>query len=404
MLGSTDDSRVPCHADGIRSGSEHGFTDPDRPTDGDRLMDRPGGTRLELPRQHRYEWVDAMRGLSALFIVWHHLTLYAPQSDLADRVAPDLMFFLYNRALYAVQIFFVIGGFSMALTQSRSFLSPIAAGQRFFHRYLRLAIPYVAMLAVFLSVCGVSAAMGVHLGLLDRFSWSQLVAHLFFLQDLTGHGSFSAGTWYLCITIQFVALYYLVLSACYMSFGAGTERVPATMSAVLCPLGIAAAWVWNRDTRLEVTVFYFLTPLVLGALIAWTVERRLRTWVCVAFCVAVASSLVVHFRPQLMVALGGGILLWIGLARFPNWRNPSWLRWLSEISYSLFLVHYGVNGVVLVVLDRWARTGPHAAYLSMLIAFGCSLLVAQAFYVRVELPVLNWLKTRSAKTAATSVG
>jgi hypothetical protein len=40
----------------------------------------------------------------------------------------------------------------------------------------------------------------------------------------------------------------------------------------------------------------------------------------------------------------------------------------------------------------------------MLIAFGCSLLVAQAFYVRVELPVLNWLKTRSAKTVATSVG
>ena len=55
-------------------------------------------------------WIDWGKAIAAQCIVWHHLVHYGP---LAPRVAaawPDLMDWLDGRALYAVQVFLVMGG------------------------------------------------------------------------------------------------------------------------------------------------------------------------------------------------------------------------------------------------------------------------------------------------------
>ena len=103
-------------------------------------------------KSQRYGVPDAMRGIAAVFIVWHHLTLYAPQSDLADSMAPELMFFLYNRALYAVQVFMVIGGFSLAVSMSEWPQGLHGVVSKLFAKYLRIGIPCMVMLAALLLV------------------------------------------------------------------------------------------------------------------------------------------------------------------------------------------------------------------------------------------------------------
>ncbi|MBN8557607.1 MAG: acyltransferase family protein, partial [Burkholderiales bacterium] len=59
-------------------------------------------------------WIDWGKAIASQLIVWHHLAHYGP---LAPRVAaawPDLMDWLDGRALYAVQVFLVMGGYLAA--------------------------------------------------------------------------------------------------------------------------------------------------------------------------------------------------------------------------------------------------------------------------------------------------
>ena len=118
---------------------------------------------------NRLAIVDLLRGLAAVLVAWHHLSLYAPQSDLADRVWPLFGFFLYNHALYAVAIFFVISGLTTSLSRSRpphswsEFLNTAIA------RYLRLAIPYFVMLAGLLCVNAIAVSQGYDLHLIENW-------------------------------------------------------------------------------------------------------------------------------------------------------------------------------------------------------------------------------------------
>lgn len=357
------------------------------------------------PAKPRYEWIDAWRGIAAVCIVWHHLSLYAPQSDLADLVAPSAMYMVYNHALYAVHVFLVITGFSIAVGDAQSSLSVGAAAQRFAKRFWRLAAPYWVALVLLLLLSLVTQQARIDLGLLENFSWPKLIAHWFFMQDLLGFGNFAAGTWYLCIIVQY---YVLVLGLLVLVHALHTHchaaiSAPKAMAATLVPLGAVSAWVWNLDTRYDVTVFYFLGQLVLGTVLGWVVTRRISQWVLVLCVVWYGASLLVQWRLQLWFALMATAVLWFGAVWMPAWSNPRWLRWLSRISYSLFLVHYPVNGLVLVALDSWASSGAVPAFMSMCIAFACSLLVADRFHKWVESPSQKsfyWLGVRRATSSS----
>ncbi len=352
----------------------------------------------------RYEWIDAWRGIAAVCIVWHHLSLYAPQSDLADLVAPTAMYMVYNHALYAVHVFMVISGFSIAVGDAQTSLTFGAAVQRFAKRFWRLAAPYWVALVLFLLICLVTQQARIDLRLLEDYSWPKLLAHWFFMQDLLGFGNFTAGTWYLCIIVQY---YVLVLGLLVLVHAWETHRTvvisaPKAMAAILVPLGALSAWVWNLDTRYDVTVFYFLGQLALGTVLGWVVTSRISHWVLVLCIGLYGASLFAQWRPQLWFALFATSGLWLGVSWMPAWSNPRWLRWLSRISYSLFLVHYAVNGLVLVALDGWASGGAVPAFLSMCIAFACSLLVADRFYAWVESPSQKSFFGLSVRRATTS--
>ena len=126
-------------------------------------------------------------------------------------------------------------------------------------------------------------------------------------------------------------------------------------------------------------------------------QRKVPIWVLVLYGLSIAGRVWVDPRPQIVVSLMAAAVLYGGFRWFSHWRLPACARWLSDVSYSLFLVHYLVNGVVLKAIDRWASQSPAHAVAAMAIAFACSLVVAYGFYRVVEAPAQEWLKRRLAK-------
>ena len=342
-------------------------------------------------KSQRYGVPDAMRGIAAVFIVWHHLTLYAPQSDLADSMAPELMFFLYNRALYAVQVFMVIGGFSLAVSMSEWPQGLHGVVSKLFAKYLRIGIPCMVMLAALLLVSYLFRMCGRDLGLVERVSMGQIIATIFFVQDVLGYGNIAAGTWYLCIDLQF-SLLFLVLYGLVGRFVREERRGIVMLASLLSGLGLLGAFYWNGRLEYECYVSYFMAPFVLGALVGFGVRSRISPKVVYGYGFGVLAAWVIQPRPQLAVAMVAGAMLWVGILGYSDWRIPRWLKWLGDRSYSLFLVHYAVNGVVLHLLDAWAVTGPAAAFASMWMAFAASLVVSELFWRWVEVPSLRLSK------------
>jgi peptidoglycan/LPS O-acetylase OafA/YrhL len=108
-----------------------------------------------------------------------------------------------------------------------------------------------------------------------------------------------------------------------------------------------------------------------------------------------ASSLLVEFRSRIVVALGSAIMIY-GVVRCGQTIHVHRsLLWLGKISYSLFLIHYLVNGIVLHHLTAWIGDSPLKAFASMLLALIASLIAADALYRWIELPVRNWINALS---------
>lgn len=346
---------------------------------------KPDSVLPSASKSPRYGLPDALRGIAAVLIVWHHLTLYAPQSDLADIVAPDLMFFLYNRALYAVQAFMVIGGFSVAVSMAGWPQGLQGVVSKLVSKYLRVGIPCMVMLAALLLTSYLFLAFGVDLGLVERVSLGQIIAGIFFLQDVLGFGNIAAGTWYLCIDLQYSLLFF-VLYGVVGRFVQDEHAGAYVLAILLSALGLMGAFYWNGRLEYESYVSYFLAPFVLGTLVGFALRSRVSPKMMYGYGLVLMAAWVLQPRPQLAVAIVTGAVLWVGASRYPELLVPRWLRWLGDRSYSLFLVHYGVNGVVLGLLNPWANTGPIPAFVSMWIAFAASVAISDLFWRWVEVP------------------
>jgi len=359
-------------------------------------------TQSYLKPGQRIPLLDVCKGIAACIIVVHHLFEYSPSSHLADQFASHLLYSIYYYGLFVVHLFLVFGGFGLAIATRDN---PISLGKAFStlgSRYLRLAAPYLVMLSFLVAVSFSTLSRGMDPPLIDSFSWLQLLAHVFFLQDILGLGNLSAGTWYLCIDIQYVAL-FLLMHVLLQAIGKSVKRDfsgPVAMSAILFPLGMLSTWSWSRVLENDIYVFYFLGSLVLGTLVGWTLQGRIPWLVFPAYAFAMAASLAIEFRGRVVVALGSSLILYVGLRFWPKLRFPPALLWLGKVSYSLFLIHYLVNGLVLHGLSHWIGSSPFRAFAAMAVAFMASLLAASALYYGVEAPCHRWVKFNRSKRLA----
>lgn len=338
-----------------------------------------------MSRPSRFAFLDLMRMLAAQVIVWHHLAYYGPLSDLAYDVASGPIDWLYDYGRFVVQVFFVLGGYCLALGSlaRRPFLGLREALRLIFDRYLRLGLPYLVALGVALVANEIAATYMNHPSISPRPTWGQLAAHLVLMHKILGYESLTAGIWYVAIDVQLVALVLLVQAVSVRLFAA---RGAPIARWTLLGLGALSAFVWNRSSHLDCYAIYFLVSYVLGLAAAWVKNGslpRIAFWVYLG---VIAVALQVDFRARLVVALATAAMLALvqSRPRLAQVASPRLLRSLADMSYSLFLIHFPIC----LVLNAWWSThvtaGPWLALAGMATAWVLSLGAGFLFYHLVE--------------------
>src|ERR1700733_13120467 len=137
---TTDDAEV-ARSVGVRGGPPPGVGDPAGPT---------SVPVVAGPRRQRLVGLDGLRGLAALYVVVNHVFLRAFPGYPADHAPFWASWFIYGR--FAVVVFIVLSGFSLALSPARHGWRLDGVG-RFAERRARRILPaYWAALAFSLAV------------------------------------------------------------------------------------------------------------------------------------------------------------------------------------------------------------------------------------------------------------
>jgi peptidoglycan/LPS O-acetylase OafA/YrhL len=328
--------------------------------------------------------VDLGKAGASQLIVWHHLALYGPMSDVVGDLTGGLMPWLVSNARIAVQVFLVMGGFLAArgLLPVPHAPTPAGPGQLLrtqWRRLQRLMPPYFLALlaAMWCALC--ARTLMDHPTIPDAPSAWQIVANVLMLQDVLGESALSAGVWYIAIDAQLYAALALLCALRVWWGGDAAERGRFTALSVVLLTGLSLLW-FNRDRHLDAWAPYFVGAYGLGVLAQWARYTRQRArWIGV-ITVLTALALLVEWRSRLALAGCVALVLALDIGRSWRWLNDGPVRalvaFLSRISYLVFLMHYPVMLVVGAAFYRLWPTSPEMNLLGLFVAWGSSLVVA----------------------------
>lgn len=335
------------------------------------------------------------------------MAFYGPMSDVVAQSWPTAVAWLYDHGRLAVQLFLVCAGFLTAGSLARyESLALSEAMKLAWQRYLRLAIPLLAALSFTVLVTEWVRPDFGHNSLSAPPDWGQALAHIVLLQHVLELEALSAGIWYVAIDFQ---LYAMALFSLMVVKVCGHQQLPRATQALRWGLWLGltcgSLWWWNLHAGLDNHGVYFFGSYGLG-LLAWEARRR----------IGLGRSNPLPQRLGAVALLGvlGGVAWWLE----PRWRiatawsvacllvfvPASWLsgqpvraarwrsvvQWLSTVSYSVFLIHFGVSlGVSAVVSALWADAF-WANTLGLLASLLLSLLAGGVLYRLVESRAPTW--------------
>lgn len=354
--------------------------------------------------------LTGLRGFAALYVVTYHFFIGQAGSN-------PLTTFLTHGYL-AVDLFFVLSGFVMALNYSHMFASgwSRASYLKFLGRRMARIYPLylVATLAAFLFVVAgwldypvnhypQSAPLGV--ALLLNIS---LVQDWGFVQSIDEPGwSISAE---MAAYILFPAL-LIPTVFCKRSLACFCALVSAGILAALCSAPtppIHMAGYHNPEFPLSIADPWFALPLIrcLPEFVLGILAFRLATspfgrgmgssrWICPVICL-VTIGLMMHPKTDLAVVLLFPLIV-VCLASgspFPSRILASApAQFLGRLSYSIYLTHYLFSAVL-----HWVHGSAHIAGLAHAQTYAAAIGLALTFgiaylgYKTIEVPGRRWLR------------
>ena len=338
----------------------------------------------------RSAFIDNIKGMACLLIVFHHLAFYGPMSDVANAVIPKTIDFFFDYARLAVAVFLCVGGFLAGLKLSEpNFFVKHSVQQVIWQKYLRLVIPYLGAIALAIAASFVASRLMQHDSISAMPDVPQLLSHLFFLQNILGFESLSAGLWYVAIDFQLFAvcasLVFLVEKLSPASWSYKSTRLISLI--IFSALTIASVTFFNQHEAYDVWFVYFFATYGLGLLTAFLARSQShRVLILAVAAVTIFSLYYQDFRERLLLALLIAFLLFSSYesnwSKSKLWNNP--LRKIGEMSYSIFLVHFPVS---LVVSGVWVQLYPSDPWMNVLgmgLSALLSLLLAIPFYKYIE--------------------
>jgi peptidoglycan/LPS O-acetylase OafA/YrhL len=301
--------------------------------------------------RHRVEGLDVLPGFASLAVCWFHLTNFHCN-------APDQRFYHLVRQTGAygwlgVEIFFVISGFVIPYSLYKARYRIRDYFRYILRRVVRLDPPYLAAIAVVLLLTYVTSWHSGRPAVVEEqpIGWVRVLLHLGYLNIFTTYAWLNPSFWTLAIEIQ----YYLLMGLLFSLVVTRNRIVRLTTLALLVAINV-----------LFVTV---LVPNV-ALIVAATTILALGLDYCLAGLVAVAVILAYRGQPSVVS------------------------RFFSNISYSLYLLHWPVGHHTLSVVGmKYLKAESDAARTFVLIlTLAVCVISAYAFYRAVERPAQIWSK------------
>ena len=239
----------------------------------------PGGAPA---RGQRLAWLDALRGIAALCVVYAHF---------GTRVLPSVhtaVYSFFDPGLYGVLVFFMISGYIVPASLERK-----GSVRTFWlSRLFRLFPLFVFAIAAVLLLHGLGRAS---LRGADNNVTASVFAHLFMLNDLLGGSDVIVVLW----TLSYEMVFYLLLMAL---FTAGWHRRSGRLAAVFAAgallLGGLLPAIWLSHSSLGSTrVALACDLLIMGGLVL-AVAARGRSRTLGAWLAAATGLVLVAFNER----------------------------------------------------------------------------------------------------------
>lgn len=336
----------------------------------------------------RNSTIDLLKALASQIIVVHHLLLYTPMSPALQAKWPGLLGFIADEGRYVVQIFLVIAGFLAAqsllglLDKARE----VAVWTLFKKRFLRLAKPFWVAIAVAVMLGWLGGKIAMHSEVSDLPGFTQLLAHVFLLHDIVEVEALSAGVWYVAIDLQLYAV--LVLMAWTSQRTGGLKLLEPQQGLLLLAvaMSVASLLVWNRNAEHDEWAWYFFGAYGLGVAAHWAQREGKVVWVSLLIVGLLGIALWIEWRERLLLT-GVTALLLMNSARIESLvsvitQGP--VRWLGDISYSVFLIHYGIAVFASSVVIALGLESFGAMLLAFLLTWVMSIAAGWVLYWGVE--------------------
>ena len=363
------------------------------------------------PRAQRLAGLDGIRGLAALFVVVNHVFLRAFPGYPVDRAPFWAGWFIYGR--FAVVVFIVLSGFSLALTPARHGWR-LDAVSRFAARRARRILPaYVAALAFSLAVAWLVVPQPGR-GVPDAKS---VLVYGLLVQNLVAAHSPNAAFWSLAVEAQLYIVFPLLLLTVRRW---GAAAMVAAVTLVVATLDVLAPHVSRLETLVIQSPPDLAALFALGVLTAGivTAGERLRSWPWAWLALAGTAPVFA------LIVLKGSVwtldhLFWVDLAlgpaiacllgalaaghpvRLPRLLDARPLRNLGACSYSLYLTHAPIVAVVYEeIVARWLRPGIPAFLVTLGLAVPITILFARGFAAVFETPFRLSRATASVRRRA----
>jgi peptidoglycan/LPS O-acetylase OafA/YrhL len=320
--------------------------------------------------------IGALRGFAAVAVCWYHFT-YGQSPALK---------WTGQYGWLGVHVFFVISGFIIpfSLYQHRYEMRDYF---RFVGKRLaRLHPPYLASIAVAVTLSGVTYALFpyAHISLI-QVSFGQLFWHFFYLNDLIGQPWLNVAYWTLSIELQ----WYLLLGLTFLLLASRRWYIQLG-GALLMLLGY-------RLAPSEHMVFHSLPIFLIGVFVFQYRVGLSSLW---RMLLSIAAMFALMKTPiGLPVAIVSSITgLLIAFIAVEN----RWCNRLGEVSYSLYLLHIPVGLMLLAILTRLPYSGSFLALIDTVVLAGC-FAASSIFYRYVEEPSQKWssaIKMKRARKAS----
>ena len=242
-------------------------------------------TTVAPPRRQRLAGLDGIRGLAALYVVINHVFLRTFPGYPADHAPFWAGWFIYGR--FAVVVFIVVSGFSLALAPARHGWRLDGVAQFAQRRARRILPPYWAALAFSLAVAWLVVPQPGH-GIPDAKS---VLVNGLLVQNIVGAHSPNAAFWSMAVEAQLYLLLPLLLLVVRRR---GAIAMLATVTLVVAAVGIFGPHIARLDTFViqsppDLAALFAVGILTAGVVTA-TQARRTWPWAWLALAAARARA------------------------------------------------------------------------------------------------------------------